>query len=162
MAKITKRKITKRKTKSSNEVSWAAIRGIDTKGLPFIGSGVTGRVYRLSKDYIVKVYCNARGWYNRENSDLIALTQELDAGLSSQWVLPVEEIVIAKVRNTLYYGAIKKFVEWHCSWTEIRRFGDKLPYKLQWDLHGGNVRKDNEGRLWLIDSHDDSPHCLGE
>lgn len=137
---------------STKTARWAG-RVINTKYLRCVGSGVTGRVYRLSKDYIVKVYCTAGSWYYKKASDLIALTQELDAAIASEWVLPIEEVVMAQVRNRIYYGAIKKYLQKKCSCADIGKIKQKLPLELRWDLHLDNIRKDCNGRVWLIDSH---------
>jgi hypothetical protein len=127
---------------------------IDVTDLEFIGSGVTGQVYKLSQDKVIKVYCNASTWYYEKDSDLIALTEEIDAGLKSKWVLPVEDAVIAKIYDEYYHAAIKKYIPNRCSWKEINKMYSRLPEDLSWDLHDDNVRKDENGRLWLIDSHD--------
>ena len=130
------------------------IQFVDTKGLEFIGEGVTGRVYKISRTHVIKVYCNTDNWYYEEKaSDLRAMVEELEAGLKSKWVLPVEEIAIAKFRNKYYYASIKKYIPYKCSMAEIIKIERLLPDDLSWDCHSGNIRKDKNNRLWLIDSH---------
>jgi len=132
---------------------WQAGKIINTCGLKFLGGGVTGNVYRLNEKYVVKVYCNASTWYCKDNSDMIALMQELEACYSSDLVLPIEDIAIARKRNKLYYAAIKRYLPYRCSYTEVSRIERLLPMKLRWDLHEGNVMRDYNGKLWLIDCH---------
>jgi hypothetical protein len=129
------------------------MRVINTEKLEMIGDGAVGNVYRLSKTKIVKVYCNARNFFNKEHSDLIALNQELTACLCSKYVLPIKEAVIAKVGGKLFHGSVKEYLPYEVSELEASEIEVLLPEKLRWDVHLGNVRKDIKGKCWLIDSH---------
>lgn len=126
---------------------------INVRNLDFIGDGATGAVFRLSKRYVIKVYCNAYDWYSREDGDLVAMLQELEAGLCSNKVLPIEDMVVARLNNELHHAAVKRYIPYECSDKDIDSIEHHLPSHLRWDLHEGNVRKDEKGKVWLIDSH---------
>jgi len=125
---------------------------LQTNGLKILGIGSYGIVFRLSRYRVLKVYFNDGFSPHR---DMRILVQEIDAGLEyPRWALPVLDVAIVEMDGQLYHAAIKEYIPYKLTEDEEDYFYTQLPKDLRWDFCSNNVRKDKNGRFWVIDTHD--------
>jgi hypothetical protein len=128
------------------------MEAIKTDRLKILGCGSYGKVFRLSKSRVLKVYFN-NGF--SPHQDMSTLVQEIDAGLKyPRWALPVLGVAIAEMNGQLYHAAIKEYIPYRLTKDEEEDFYVQLPGDLRWDFDSENVRKDKNSRFWVIDTHD--------
>jgi hypothetical protein len=130
------------------------MRTVNITKLKRVGSGAFSTVYRLSSKRVVKVY-------NKSDSqhDGNIMAEEIELSMCSQYALPVLEAVVAKkiMKSGVkyYYAVIKEYMPHRATWREVDRLTSRLPRKLQDDCYYDNVRKDNKGNIFLIDTQGD-------
>lgn len=122
------------------------MRFVNVSKLKRIGSGYFSTVYRLSPQRVIKVYNHHKG------HDGNIMAEEVELSGSSPHALPVLGVAIAVKGATRHYAVIKKYIPRRATWKEADDLRDVLPRKLQADCYSDNVRKDDKGRLFLIDT----------
>jgi len=122
------------------------MRTVNIKGLKYIGSGAFADVYRLSQRRIIKVYD-----YDPEY-DAAIMAEEIELSMRSDHVLPVLDTAIAKKGRRRHYAVIKRYLPKRATGDDAEILERLLPRELRLDCHSDNVRKDNNGRTFLIDT----------
>jgi hypothetical protein len=122
------------------------MRLINVDGLKFLGRGEFGNVYKLSPTKVIKVYM----YYRKHDVNIMA--EEIELSTRSEHALPVADVAIARKRNKCYYAVIKKYLSNEATYGEIASLKKLLPKELKIDCHSDNVRKDEKGRVFLIDT----------
>lgn len=122
------------------------MRFVNVSKLKYIGSGSFATVYRLSPRRVIKVY-------DRDpKHDGNIMAEEIELSKTSPHALPVLDVAIARRGKKRYYAVIKRYLPRRVTWTEMRQLESRLPRKLRDDCHTDNVRKDDKGRMFLIDT----------
>lgn len=105
--------------------------------------GAYGMVYRIDPDRIVKVS-------TRKDVTI----DELEGSKLSKYALPVLETVRVKDKfgKFIGYGLIKEYIPHTTTYQESADFCGKMPKLLQIDCRNANVRKDEEGNMYLVDT----------
>lgn len=124
-----------------------------------IGSGCFGRVYRLTPRKVVKVFYSKIPKY--------VISSEIKGSKASEHALPVLKVVKVKIKEKEgkeYWGLIKRYIPFECNYKEADKVKDLLMKEdtddtnfLACDCHTGNIRKDSNGKLWLIDTQLEIP-----
>lgn len=116
-----------------------------------VGSGYYATVYRLSPRRVVKVFQNHVPKY--------VVSSEIEGSKVSKYALPVLKVVKVKFKNeSECWRLVKKYIPHEVSRDESDFLKSKLRLesekakKLCFDCHEYNVRRDNKGKLWMIDT----------
>ncbi len=123
-----------------------SMRFVNVSRLKYLGQGEFSRVYRLSSQRVIKVYDRHDKW------DAGIMAEEIELSMASPHALPVLDVAIARRGNKRFYAVIKKYIPHGVTWEEMQALQRKLPAKLKDDCHYGNVRKDEKGKIFLIDT----------
>ena len=124
-----------------------------------LGSGSYGRVYKVDDTHVVKIpashYLCA---YDAKAARIELLIREI-IGSTDPDALPVDELVLVVMVNGLVVeGMIKKFIPNRLDddeFYDIRRNLLKRNPLLAWDIRLPNVRKDDDDRVWIVDTSAD-------
>jgi hypothetical protein len=121
------------------------VKVYDVKKLKKVGKGAFAEVYFLSETRVVKVFS---GWNKRYAKGLIK--DEIKGSKCVDCTPVIRKVKVIDETGQENIGLVKKYIPHRCTYEEMRNFKYKYPDYM--DVHIENVRKDDNGKIWMIDT----------
>ncbi len=117
-----------------------------------IGNGCYSTVFKISESLIVKAF----GYNNNYSFSELLAADEIHGSKVYNNALPVlEEVIVVLPNGQETVGLVKTYIPFPLTYDEFYAARDKGLIEIFWDNHINNFRKDEDGKIWLIDTQVD-------
>ena len=111
-----------------------------------IGSGYYSRVYRISETLVVKAFKMI------DIAELLVADEIYGSTLYKNALPVLEKVIVVLPDGQETFGLVKTYIPFELTIEEILTAIDEGLIEKFWDTSTNNFRKDEDGKIWQIDS----------